>query len=291
MDPHRQVLQGGPTTALATTSTGRLPVPEPPACMPTNATGLGAGKTILGSSAPFSLNQEKNPSPGRERPCPSPTVPATGTNSFGGVVTPVNVLFLYQALSNHPDKEYVNKLYSELQEGDRIGYSGPRYPQFSKNVSTALLNPEDVTANLVDEVSKGRTMGPFPSSPFKNFQVSPIGLVPKKHSDKFRTIFHLSFPKSGSSSINYFIEKDDFSLQYITIDNAIAAIQNFGPGCYLAKTDIESAFRLYPVHPDDWGFWGCFGRGNIILTKSFPSDFDLPLTFSISCQMPLSGSC
>ena len=35
-------------------------------------------------------------------------------------------------------------------------------------------------------------MGPFSTPPFQNFQVSPIGFVPKKHSDKFRTIFHLS---------------------------------------------------------------------------------------------------
>ena len=64
-----------------------------------------------------------------------------------------------------------------------------------------------------------------------------------------------SFPKSGTTSINNFIEKDDFSLQYITIDNAIAAIQGFGSNCFMAKTDTESAFRLYPVHPDDWELW------------------------------------
>ena len=43
--------------------------------------------------------------------------------------------------------------------------------------------------------------------PFPNLEVSPIGLVPKKHSTstKFRTIFHLSFPNSGVTSINYSI--------------------------------------------------------------------------------------
>ena len=138
-----------------------------------------------------------------------------------------------------------------MREGSRICYSGPRSPRFSNNLPTALLNPEVVSANLNDEVSKGRIMGPFSTPPFTKFQVSPIGLVPKKHSYKFRTIFHLFYPKSETSSINYFIEKDDFSLKYITIDNAIAPIQNFGQGCYMKKTDIESAFRLIPVHPDD----------------------------------------
>ena len=35
------------------------------------------------------------------------------------------------------------------------------------------------------EVALGRVAGPLPTPLFPNFQVSPIGLVPKKHSDKF----------------------------------------------------------------------------------------------------------
>ena len=209
-------------------------MPEPLASMPTNVTGLGLGKIIPGSSAPQTMEQKNNLPQGRESHPPSTKAPAAEKSSFGGVVTPINVETLYQALSNHPDKEFVNKLCSELREGARIGYSGPRCPRFSNNLPTAYLNPEVVTANLNDEVSKGRTMGPFSTPPFQNFQVSPIGLVSKEHSDKFRTIFHLSYPKSGTSSINYFIVKDDFSLQYITIDNAIAAIQNFGQVCYIS---------------------------------------------------------
>jgi hypothetical protein len=54
------------------------------------------------------------------------------------------------------------------------------------------------------------------------------------------------------TSINSAICKDDFSLQYVTIDDAIEGIKRFGPGCFLAKTDIESAFRLYSGPPDDY---------------------------------------
>ena len=257
-DPHHQVPLEGPKTVLVTTSTGGFPMPEPLASTPTYVSGLAAERIIPGSSAPISIEQIRSPPQGWEGQPPSTRAPATEKSSFGGVVTPVNVVTLYQALSNHPEREFVNKRCSELREGARIGYSGPRCPRFSPNLPTAYFNPEVVTGNLTDEVSKGRTMGPFPTPPFENFQVSPIGLVPKKHSDKFQTIFHLSFLKSGTSSINYFIEKDDFSLQYITIDNAIAAIQKFGPGCYMGKTDIESAFRLIPVHPKDWALMGMF---------------------------------
>ena len=121
-----------------------------------------------------------------------------------------------------------------------MSFTGRRIAGFSRNLPTTLSQPSTVTENLSREVALGRVAGPFPSPPLPNFQVSPIGLAPKKHTDKFRTIFHLSYPKSGETSINSSISKDDFSLHYITIDNAIKGILSLGQGCFLAKTDIES---------------------------------------------------
>ena len=135
---------------------------------------------------------------------------------------------------------------------------------------TASSNPTIVSSNLANEVSLGRMAGPFDTPPFQNFQISPIGLVPKKNSDKFRTIFHLSYPKSGSTSINSGISKEDFSLQYVTIDDAIEGIKRFGPGSFLAKTDIESAFRLIPVHPDDYELLGMKWEGKYYYDKVLP---------------------
>ena len=112
--------------------------------------------------------------------------------------------------------------------------------------------------------------GPFPTPPFPNFQVSPIRLVPKKHSNKFRTIFHLSFPKPGVTSINYSISKEDFSLQYITIDNAVEGILRLGQGSFLAKTDIESAFCLIPLRPSDYELFGMYWQGSYYYDKVLP---------------------
>ena len=126
------------------------------------------------------MEQKNNLPQRRESHPPSTKAPAIEKSSFGGVVTPINVETLYQALSNHRDREFVNKLCYELWEGAKIGYSGLRSPRFSNNLPAAFLNPEVVTANLNDEVLKGRTMGPFSTPPFQNFQVSPISLVPQK---------------------------------------------------------------------------------------------------------------
>ena len=49
---------------------------------------------------------------------------------------------------------------------------------------------------------------------------------------------------------------------------ASAATQ--GPGCYTGKTDIESAFLLIPVHPNDWELLGMFWNGQYYFDKVLP---------------------
>ena len=41
------------------------------------------------------------------------------------------------------------------------------------------------------------------------------------------------------------------SVHYSTVDDAITHIKEVGVSAYLAKTDIKSAFRIVPIHPDD----------------------------------------
>ena len=197
--------------------------------------------------------------------------PANNANILSTAIpTPIKVDRLEKELGEHPNRAFVNKLCTELREGAHIGYNGPRHDRRAKNLASAFINPQKVTDNFQTEVSLGRTAGPFDKPPLPNLQVSPIGLVPKKHSNKFRTIFHLSYPKGGDS-INSFINKDDFSLTYVTIDKAIKHIQLLGPAMvYLAKTDIESAFRLFPVHPADWELLGMQWKGQYYYDKVLP---------------------
>ena len=63
---------------------------------------------------------------------------------------------------------------------------------------------------------------------------------------------------------------EDHSLQYITIDNAIQGILRHGRGCFLAKTDIESAFRLIPLKPSDYELFGMFWDGKYYYDKVLP---------------------
>jgi hypothetical protein len=51
---------------------------------------------------------------------------------------------------------------------------------------------------IMDEVSRGRVMGPFKTPPVEDFQISPLLVVAKKTPGSFRLIHNLSAPRGGS---------------------------------------------------------------------------------------------
>ena len=185
-------------------------------------------------------------------------------------ITPVNVDRLETELFNYPFEPFVTHLLQGFRFGFRIGYDGPRQFRFSKNLKSATSLPDVIERNLLKEVSVGRTAGPFCSPPFTNFQIYPIGVVPKKHSNEWRTIFHLSHPKQSDNSVNANIPKEDYSLQYVRIDDAINMLTKLGKGAFMAKTDIRSAFRNVPVHPNDWELLGMQWNGFFYFDKVLP---------------------
>ena len=107
--------------------------------------------------------------------------------------------------------------------------------------------------------------------------LSPIGLVPKKIPGKFRLIHHLSYPRG--TSINSGIDRQHTTVTYHTVDNAIDIITSLRAPVFLAKTDIEAAFRLIPVKPEDYYLLGFKWKG------SFYHDKMLAMGLSASCQV------
>ena len=155
-----------------------------------------------------------------------------------------------------------------LRDGAHIGYSGPRTHRVSPNLISAAQHPDVVTSNLHKEIILGRVAGPYPSPPLPNFQCHPVGVVPKKHSTEWRTIYHLSYPQG--TSINDHIPKDPFSLSYVRVDDAISILQSLGRGVFMAKTDLKSAFRLIPIHPNDWSLLGIFWQSQYYVDMYLP---------------------
>ena len=156
------------------------------------------------------------------------------------VSSPIDIYRLELELATHPNRNFVYNLLSMLKEGARIGYTGPRSDRVSPNLISAAQHPEVVSLNLQKEIALGRVAGPYPSPPLPKFQCHSVGVIPKKHSTEWRTIYHLSFPQG--TSINDHIPKDPYSLSYVRVDDAIRILQSLGRGAFMAKTDLKSAF-------------------------------------------------
>ena len=92
--------------------------------------------------------------------------------------------------------------------------------------------------------------------------VNRFGVIPKGHNTgKWRLITDLSYPPGYS--VNDGIDPDLCSLSYCTVDHVAAVAAAYSRGALLAKIDIESAYRLIPVHPLDrplqaWNGTGCY---------------------------------
>lgn len=161
--------------------------------------------------------------------------------------------------------------------GFKLGCTSDPPPCTPQNHKSTLEHPDIIKNYIQTGLSKGRIAGPFSYKPFDNFVVSPLGLVPKGNTGKFRVIHDLSFPKNHSVNSN--IPKENSAVQYDSIDEVVSLVRTFGRGCLMAKTDIEDAFRIIPIHPSDYHLLGFIWEGQFYYDKC------LPMGASSSCQI------
>ncbi|XP_075715671.1 uncharacterized protein LOC142750558 [Rhinoderma darwinii] len=189
--------------------------------------------------------------------------------------TPVRVERMLPFLRGYPNRKVADLLWLGFSEGFRIPCTSVGRDGVVRNLSSALARPDLVTDKLLKEVALGRMAGPFSSPPVQNLRVSPLGLVPKKEVNKFRLIHHLSYPEG--ESVNDGIDPALCAVSYTNFDAAVVWVRKYGKGSLLAKTDIEAAFRLLPVHPDSFCLLGCYWQ------EEYFVDCCLPMGCSISC--------
>ena len=146
---------------------------------------------------------------------------------------------------------FASYLLDGIANGFRIGFAHESHlcTQAKTNHPSAIDHPTVISEGLQAEVDKGRLIGPLNPDDFPYAQVSSLGAVEKKHSTKWRLILDLSHP--AGCSVNDGIAKPPCSLKYSRVSDVIEQILRMGKGCYLAKIDIDSAFRNIPVHPHD----------------------------------------
>lgn len=166
---------------------------------------------------------------------------------------------------------YDPPLAAELVHGFRHGFSlggiDVSPGDAGINLPSCSMAPQAIDAYVASEKKAGRIAGPFCPPPSWIIRFSPIGLIPKKTPGSFRVIHHLSFP--AGDSVNDAIPRDQTYVQYGSVDEALRIIGSF-PDPYLAKTDIQSAFRIVPVRPADSAALGFRWRGRAYADLRLP---------------------
>ena len=183
-----------------------------------------------------------------------------------------------QALSQHKDQALVSYHLDGLSHGYLHGnYSRAdlRTDETFPNLNSAFHYQDILTTNIQTELLAKRYLGPFNSidaipKQFRPFRNSPLGVIPKKHTDppKFRTIQHLSYPEG--TSVNDGIDPEDYRIQYESIQSVISNLLNIGSSALFWKADMADAFRTIPVHHSDWGMQGIYWRGLFFLDMYLP---------------------
>lgn len=154
-------------------------------------------------------------------------------------------------LQYHQELKLVSVILYKIRFGAEIGYLGPAHTFFSNNAVSAKLTA--LSWRKKKEFSLQHTTGPFPRSPFQNFMIHFLGVVPKKNG-VHRIIMDTSMP--GGSSVNSFISAEQCSLSLCSLDNAGWSLLTSEKNALMTKLRIKYAFRLVAVKPAYWYLLG-----------------------------------
>ena len=205
------------------------------------------------------------------------------------IVTPVNIPELQRLLQTTGYDEGKSRFLIEgFSQGFDLGYRGPEQIQIrSPNLKFTIGSRTELWNKVMKEVECKRYAGPYRDIPFQNYIQSPIGLVPKDNGMKTRLIFHLSYPKTGSTSVNFNTPQELCTVKYKDFDEAVKlctqVMHGADPGA--AKSDLTSAFRHLPIKRSFWKF--LVMKAQCPLDKNWYYFFDknLPFGSSRSCAI------
>ena len=198
---------------------------------------------------------------------------------------PVNYVVFNALLlqAGYPDDKR-RFLISSFKDGFDLGYRGPENVRIkSHNLHLEVGSQKELWNKVMAEVKERRYAGPYREVPFKYYIQSPIGLVPKDHGRKTRLIFHLSYPKGGTTSVNSNTPKELSTVSYPDFDDAVRLCLEAGPGCEIAKSDHTAAFRHLGIRKEQWKFLVMKAQNPRDQKIYYFVDKCMPFGASISC--------
>jgi len=150
--------------------------------------------------------------------------------------------------SNIQNVNWLNSSFKVCQIS--FDYASITFKSAKSNMKSTHSHANVVEEYLKTEITLGHVAGPFSPEAIQNGHISRFGVIPKNNQpNKWHLIVDLSYPTSHS--VNDGISSPLCSLWYVTVGDTVQQIFSLGRGCLLAKIDIQSAFRLIPIHPAD----------------------------------------
>ena len=187
------------------------------------------------------------------------------------IVTPLNLRVCIQHLAEHPDTGFKEYILRGLRLGFRISFQHGKgmCTSAKSNMLSANQNSGVVDDYLQKEMRLGRVIGPMGREELPEAQLSRFGVIKKLHQPgKYCLIVDLSHPEGHS--VNDGIEPDLCTLKYTSVNAAVATVLSKIVGVKLAKFDIENAYRIAPVHPDDRSLLGMAWKGQLYIDTDLP---------------------
>ena len=191
------------------------------------------------------------------------------------ITTPVRSGLLWKRLRSYKHRATISR---GFRDGFRIGVDRPilsRHASSKKFISSHNL--EQLTSKLNVELEQRRILGPYDSLPTDSLVISPLYVIPKSTPGKFRLIHDLSYPKGNS--VNDHINDERKSVVYCSLLEVAEVILKSPEQLYMAKVDLRDAYRIVPIHKDDWKYLGMRYKDKYLV------DTTLPMGLGTSCKI------
>ncbi|KAJ1146364.1 hypothetical protein NDU88_012641 [Pleurodeles waltl] len=195
-------------------------------------------------------------------------VRVTSWKKYALARSPIKLPIMRKLANEYHNKKDADLLVNGFEDDFPIPVEGTIIGGNGSNLKSAREHPEVVQQKINKELRLGRVEGPLPLPLPQDLIISPQGVVPKRVAGQYRLIHHLSFPEG--TSVNDNIPPEACSVGYATVDDAIDMIKATGRGALLAKDEVESAFRLLPVHPDSFYLLGFQHNNDVYIDKAMP---------------------
>ncbi|KAL5475197.1 hypothetical protein EMCRGX_G027266 [Ephydatia muelleri] len=144
---------------------------------------------------------------------------------------------------------FVHKCWDTGSGGDHSAKACPRAAPVapSHNLPSAHAHPDMVDAELEKEIPAGRLIGPAHSWNRHSTSCAPLALVGFEKKNGSGGRYSTSQHRMVTCRVNDHINKEDFPVQYSSVDDAMALLSQYGQDAFMAKIDLKAAFRLIPA--------------------------------------------